>query len=261
METLCICVEMFWGTPNSLYGQTTDNQKNGPLAYVSEIQAESLLVGDEILKLASSDLNPPYSYGLYDPGTALIQSLSLDKVKIPYQEGLRRCGRVRVLSAKTAAGLWEVNEVAAAKTRFNNWLESSDEKKETPKNRHCALLQLCQNYAKERLNVLESIVAGAPANYGDSASDNLPSKNGKPKKSRRGKEERKEVVRAAVKYYYENEWRGVTQGDAEKQYELEQGALSKGYGKKMMAEYEMQLRTKSPVEKAVGDDFVFNETR
>ena len=141
------------------------------MAYVAEIHAESLLVGDEILKLASSDLNPPYSYGLYDPGTALIQSLSLDKVEMPYQEGRRRCGRVRVLSAETAAGLWGVNEVAAAKTRFKEWLRSPDSKEKTPKNRHCALLQLCQNYAKERLNVLASIVAGVPANYGDSASD------------------------------------------------------------------------------------------
>ena len=258
METLYICVEMFWGTPDSLYGQTIDNQKNGLLAYVAEIQAESLLVGDEILKLASSDLNPPYSYGLYDPGTALIQSLSLDKVETPYQEGLRRCGRVRVLSAKTAAGFWGPTKVAAAKTRFNNWLESSDEKEETPKNRHCALLQLCQNYAKERLNVLESIVAGVPANYGDSASDNLPSKNGKPKKSRRGKEEREAKIREGVKYYSENAHRGVTQREVEKKYALGAGALSKGYGKIMMVEY-LKSGKKYPVKKEIGDDYKFNK--
>ena len=82
------------------------------------------------------------------------------------------------------------------------------------------------------------------------------------KKTRRTVSERRAEIRKAVKHYYENEWDGITQGEVEAKFELGSGALSKNYGKKMMEEYQRNMRNqKKSVSKPVGDDYFFNETR
>jgi hypothetical protein len=83
----------------------------------------------------------------------------------------------------------------------------------------------------------------------------------KDKKSRRTRIQRLSELQYAVKYYIDNEWKGITQQDVERMFGLGAGALSKGEGKTLMMQYQPILPQKTSVNKAGQDNFRYNERR
>ncbi|MCL2118074.1 MAG: hypothetical protein FWH27_06560 [Planctomycetaceae bacterium] len=164
MDELLICTDLFReATPEDLkaainvpdVGILTEAVKIPPLP------SKEL---DGILQRNWCSL-PPHSVGI--PGFNLspfAQKVEMDDGVIEYY-----CSNVRVYSLTAACKLWGAGEVARALTRYEEWLHSSDAKRDDPSNRPCFLLRRCVTEAEKLFAILNYQQAGQNQEKGNPA--------------------------------------------------------------------------------------------
>jgi hypothetical protein len=148
----------------------------------------------------------------------------------------------------------------AVEAAYDESIEWAEEPADVRDKEVLAAVKETNELLKERLPLPKESATLPTAPDADVAATE-PAVEKKTRRKKRTKAEYQADVNNAVKYYYNNEWDGITQGDVEKRFQLKQGALSTGYGKAQMQTYRPKPCQKTPVSKAVSDDWIHNEKR
>jgi hypothetical protein len=126
--------------------------------------------------------------------------------------------------------------------------------KEMPDNRR-EMLKVAAAVARDMRQII--VETSKTADLPSSEPKSKPQSAEKPKQTRQRVS--KDDITEAVKLVFD---RGMTRSQAERARGLPQGALSKGKGKEQIKMVREALQSyKAPVDKDVGDDFVYNELR